>query len=408
VKPQFDSAKKVGDSAKKVGQVTTGALARTAGLFTSTIIGLGKEVFHPFRKTGHKQAAPVPEPGAAPGIEHYLKGDLEEITVSFSCIDYGPEFHQAQTFADVEDALSADMPEGATVRWLNVEGLNPRVVDRICKEMGIHTLSAEDVLNTSQRPKLEVFEDHLLVVVRQILLDGERLKNEQVSMFCFKDMIITFQEEKGDVFDPVRKRLEKPTSRFRSHQADYLLYALIDSIVDHLFPLLEGYGAALEDLEEEIAHHPRPSSQRRLFSMKRDLSLQRRAIWPIREVVDGLYRDESGLIADSLNTFWRNVQDHAMQVIDLLESYRETASGLNDLYQSSVGNKMNEIMKVLTIMASFFIPITFIAGVYGMNFDYIPELGWHYSYFVFWGLCLSVTAGLAFYFWRKGWIGRDA
>lgn len=400
MKPQFDSA-------KKVGQATTDVIARTAGFFTSTIIGLGREVFHPFRKAGHKQAAPVPEPGAAPGIEHYLKGDHEEIPVSFSCIDYGPEFHLVQAFADVEDALSADMPEGATVRWLNVEGLNPLVVDRICKEMGIHTLSAEDVLNTSQRPKLEVFGDHLLVVVRQIMVDSDRLKNEQVSIFCFKDMIITFQEEKGDVFDPIRKRLENPHARFRTHQADYLLYALIDCIVDHLFPLLEGYGAALEDLEEEIAHHPRPSSQRRLFAMKRDLSLQRRAIWPIREVVDGLYRDESGLVPDKLNTFWRDVQDHAMQVIDLLESYRETASGLNDLYQSSVGNKMNEIMKVLTIMASFFIPVTFIAGVYGMNFDYIPELGWHYSYFVFWGICLTVSGGLAFFFWRKGWIGRD-
>lgn len=400
VKPQFDSA-------KKVGQATTDALARTAGFFTSTIIGLGKEVFHPFRNTAPRQAAPVPEPGAAPGIEHYLKGEHEEIPVSFSCTDYGPAFHQVQAFADVEDALSTDMPEGATVRWLNIDGLNPVVVDRICKEMGIHTLSAEDVLNTSQRPKVEVFDDHLLVVARQILVHGERLKNEQVSIFCFKDMIISFQEEKGDVFNPVRRRLENPHSRFRTHQADYLLYALIDSIVDHLFPLLEGYGAALEDLEEEIAHHPRPSSQRRLFSMKRDLSLQRRAIWPIREVVDSLYRDESGLISDSLNTFLRDVQDHAMQVIDLLESYRETASGLNDLYQSSVGNKMNEIMKVLTIMASFFIPVTFIAGVYGMNFDYIPELGWHYSYFVFWGVCLTMTGGLAFYFWRKGWIGPD-
>lgn len=387
--------------------MTTGAIARTAGFFTSTIIGLGKEVFHPFRGSRSKRAAPVPEPGAAPGIEHYLKGDLEEIAVSFSCIDYGPEFHQVQTFADVEDALSSDMPEKATVRWLNVDGLNPMVVDRICKAMGIHTLSAEDVLNTSQRPKLEGFEDHLLVVVRQIMVESDRLKNEQVSIFCFKDTIITFQEEIGDVFNPVRRRLENPHSRFRSNQADYLLYALIDCIVDHLFPLLEGYGAALEDLEEEIAHHPRPSSQRRLFSMKRDLSLQRRAIWPIREVVDGLYRDESGLIADPLKTFLRDVQDHAMQVIDLLESYRETASGLNDLYQSSVGNKMNEIMKVLTIMASFFIPITFVAGVYGMNFEHIPELGWRYSYFVFWGFCLTVSSGLAFYFWRKGWIGPD-
>jgi magnesium transporter len=395
------------DSAKKVGQATTQAFTKTADYLASTLIGLGKEVFHPLPRNRRQHAAPVPEPGAAPGIEHYLKEEHGQIPVVLSCIDYGPDFHRELAFADVEDALAADMPEEATVRWLNVEGLNPSVVDRLCKAMTIHTLSAEDVLNTSQRPKLEVFDDHLLVVLRQIMLNNGRLKNEQVSIFCFKDLLITFQEDEGDVFGPVRKRLELPTSRFRSHQADYLLYALIDSIVDHLFPLLEGYGAALEDLEEEISHPPRPSSQRRLFAMKRDLSLQRRAIWPIREVVDGLCRDESGFISDALNTFLRDVQDHAMQVIDLLETYRETASGLNDLYQSSVGNKMNEIMKVLTIMASFFIPITFIAGVYGMNFEYIPELGWHYSYFVFWSICLSVTAGLAFYFWRKGWIGPD-
>lgn len=395
------------DSARKVGHATTDALAKTAGLVTSALIGIGKEVFHPFRKSARREAAPVPEPGASPGIEPYLKGDHPPVPVTFSCIDYGTGGVETRTFADVEAALAAERAPGTSVRWLNVCGLNPLVVDRICRAMNIHTMAAEDVLNTSQRPKLESFDDHLLVIVRQIRIHEQRLRNEQISFFCFADLLITFQEEPGDVFDPVRRRIEKPGSRFRTHRADYLLYALIDSIVDHLFPLLEGYSAALEDLEEEISHRPRPSSQRRLFAMKRDLALQRRALWPIREVVDGLYRDETGLIADSLRTFLRDVQDHAMQVIDLLESYRETASGLNDLYQSSVGNKMNEIMKVLTIMASFFIPVTFVAGVYGMNFEHIPELGWRYAYFAFWGLCLSMTAGLAFFFWRKGWIGRD-
>jgi magnesium transporter len=392
----------------KVGQATTGALAKTAGFFTSRIIGLGKDVFHPFKKSMNPLSAPVPEPGAAPGIEHYLaKGEHTAIKSRITCTDYGPDLHQVRTFETVDELLStARTPEG-TVRWINIDGLNPADVDRICKQMVVHTLAAEDVLNTSQRPKIEVFDDHLLVVARQIRVHDDRLRNEQVSLFCFRDVLISFQEEEGDVFDYVRKRIEKPGSRFRSNLADYLLYALIDSMVDHLFPLLEGYGAALEDLEEEISQHPRPSSQRRLFSMKRDLSLLRRAVWPIREVVDGLYRDDSGMISETLKTFFRDVQDHAMQVIDLLEGYRETASSLNDLYQSSVGNRMNEIMKVLTIMASFFIPITFLAGVYGMNFDYIPELRWTYSYFVFWSICLTVTAVLGFFFWRKGWIGRD-
>jgi magnesium transporter len=395
------------ESARKVGQATTGAIAKTAGFFTSRIIGLGKDVFHPFKKSINPLSAPVPEPGAAPGIEHYLaRGEKSAIKAHIICTDYGEDYYQVTAFETVEELLASQRTP-RTVRWINIDGLNPADIDRICKRMGVHILAAEDVLNTSQRPKIEVFDDHILVVARQIRVHEDRLRNEQVSLFCFQDVLISFQEEAGDVFDPVRKRIEKPTARFRTHGADYLLYALIDSIVDHLFPLLEGYGAALEDLEEEISQSPRPSSQRRLFSMKRDLSLLRRAIWPIREVVDALYRDDSGQIDDKLKTFMRDVQDHAMQVLDLLEGYRETTSSLNDLYQSSVGNKMNEIMKVLTIMASFFIPITFIAGVYGMNFEYIPELGWPYSYFVFWGFCLTVTAGLAFYFWRKGWIGPD-
>ena len=392
------------DTAKKVGQTATGAIAKTAGFFTSRLVGLGKEVFHPFSKTHDQISRPVPVPGASPGIEYYLRHDLPDTPVTFTCTDYGPEALHSKRHDSVDEVLATERPEGTTVRWINVDGLNPRVIDRICKHFGVHTLGAEDVLNTTQRPKLESFDDHLQVIVRQIRLHGERLRNEQVSIFCFKDTLITFQEEEGDVFDPVRVRLEKPNSRFRSNQTDYLLYALIDSIVDHLFPLLEGYGVALEDLEEEISHNPQPSSQRRLFAMKRDLSLQRRAVWPIRDVVDHLYKEDSKLISEGLRTFLRDVQDHAMQVIDLLEGYRETASSLNDLYQSSVANKMNEIMKVLTIMASFFIPLTFIAGVYGMNFEYIPELGWHYAYPVFWGVCLTLSTGLAIYFWRKGWI----
>jgi len=391
------------ESAKDVANAASGAVFKTAGFLASTIKGIGRGVFRPI--VGTIGPTKAPEPGAAPGIEHYLKHDSDAIRSRITVIDYGEGFNETHSFTTAGDALEHPKAEGHRVRWINVDGLKPTVVDAICKHFGIHPLSAEDVLNTYQRPKLEEFEDHFLVVARQLQLQGNALKNEQISFFVFKDTLVSFQEEIGDVFDPVRKRLETKTGRFHTYHADYLFYALLDSIVDHLFPLLEGYGAALEDLEEEILKDPTPASQGRLFSMKRDLSLQRRALWPIREVVDQLYRYEGGLIHEDLRTFFRDVQDHAMQVIDLLETYRDTASGLSDLYQSSVGNKMNEIMKVLTIMASFFIPITFIAGVYGMNFEHIPELSWKPAYFVFWGICLSVTAGLAVFFWRKGWIG---
>lgn len=391
------------DSAKDVANAATDAITKTASIFTSTIIGLGKSVFHT-TPTAHATLQ-KPAPGTPPGIEHYLNKEDIDIPVRITTVDYGPDFHDTTENPDIDAALNAARKTGQLVRWINIDGLDPKVVDQVCRHFNVHTLSAEDVLNTYQRPKLECFPDHIQVIVRQIQVQGNRLKNEQVTFFLFKDTLISFQQEPGDVFNPVRRRLENPKGRFRSNQADYLFYTLFDCIVDHLFPLLESYGVALEDLEEEISQHASPACQQKLFSMKRDLSLQRRTLWPLREIIDVLYRDESGLINEDLKTFYRDVHDHTMQVIDLLETYRDTASGLSDLYQSSVGNRMNEIMKVLTIMASFFIPITFVAGVYGMNFKHIPELGWHYSYFVFWGVCLSISSFLAYFFWRKGWIG---
>jgi magnesium transporter len=257
------------------------------------------------------------------------------------------------------------------------------------------------------RPKFEAFEDYLQIVVRQVYLDHNELKNEQVSFFLFKDTLLSFQEHAGDVFAPVRKRLANPDARFRSNQADYLCYALLDSIVDHLFPIQESYTNALEDLEDSILQAPTAQCQQSLFSMKHDLSRQRRALWALREVIDGLYRTESPLIEPDLKPFLRDVQDHTIQLIDLISNARDTAASLGDLYQTSVSNKMNEIMKVLTLMSSFFIPMTFLAGVYGMNFKYIPELDWKYSYATFWLICLICSTSLFIFFRRKGWIGKS-
>lgn len=393
-------------SAKDVAQATTGALSNAANAITSSILVVGKSVFKPISRSS--ESPHVAEPGTAPGIEQYIKKEDPTIRIRISVIDYGEFGHETHTFSDIEAALALPKKETPHVRWINIDGLRPSTIDQVGKHFGLHTLSAEDVINTYQRPKVETFESHLFIIARQLQLADDKLKNEQVSFFLFSDTLISFQEVEGDVFDPVRKRLENKTSRFRTYQADYLFYALLDSIVDHIFPILEAYGAALEELEFEILEDPTTSSQQKLFSMKRDLSLQRRVLWPIRELVDHLHRDESAFIHPDLKTFYRDIQDNVMQVIDLLETYRDTASGLSDLYQSSVGNKMNEIMKLLTIMASFFIPITFLAGVYGMNFEHIPELEWKYSYPVFWSLCLSATAGLAVFFWRKGWIGPNS
>ena len=392
-------------SAKEVAQTTSGAIAKTASFITSSILDLGKGVFAPI---GRSQTTTSVEPGAAPGIEQYLNRDDASIEVGITLIDYGESGVKTTCFKDISEALAHPKPDKPHVRWINIDGLRPVTIHAVCQHFGLHTLSAEDVINTYQRPKVEPFDTHLFIIARQLQLADDTLKNEQISFFLFKDTLISFQQVRGDVFDPVRKRLESKTGRFRIYQADYLFYALLDSIVDHLFPILEAYGTALEELEFEILENPTSASQQKLFSMKRDLSLQRRVLWPIREVVESIYREESEHIDPELKTFFRDIQDHTMQVIDLLETYRDTASSLSDLYQSSVGNKMNEIMKVLTIMASFFIPITFFAGVYGMNFEHIPELGWKYAYPAFWAGCLAMSCLLAVFFWRKGWIGPNS
>lgn len=391
---------KARDPVPGVRKVATDRLSKTAGRVAHTVFGLGRDLLHPFRR-GHS----LPPPGTAPGLESFLEAGRESVSVQVTLIDYGPGGHQTHQAESLEAAFSEPRPEGMPIRWIDVLGLDARSIETFCRLTGVHSLSAEDILVLGQRPKLEAFDTHLLVQLRQIRIQEATLRHEQISLFCFDDLLVTFQEEAGDVFDPVRKRIANPASRFRKRKAEYLLYALIDSIVDHIFPLLERYGVALEDLEGEIAGQAPPQAQRRLFSMKRDLALLRRSMWPVREVLDGLYRDETGRISKSLKPYLRDVQDHVMQVIDLLESYRETASSLSDLYQTAVANRMNEVMKVLTLMASFFIPVTFIAGVYGMNFQHMPELDWPYAYPVFWGICLLVALGMGAWFWRRGWFG---
>ena len=338
-------------------------------------------------------------PGSTPGIESIANLDEPPTpgTVRFRCIDYGPEHATLCEPATVDELLGLTPPPGSTVRWINVDGLHPHVVNRLRQEHHFHTLAAEDVLRVGQRPKVEEFDAHLFIVVPMLMLRDDHLVREQVSLFLFPGLILTFQELHGDVWEPVRQRLHKPGSRLRTHDASYLLYALLDATVDHCFPILEVYG-----------QQATPAVQRQIYRVKRELSLVRRAIWPTREVINFLQRPETEEVADSVKTYMRDVYDHTVQVMDIVETHREMAGGLNDLYMSAVSNRMNEIMKVLTIMASFFIPITFLAGVYGMNFEHIPELHWIYGYGVFWGVVLLVVAGMTVFFVRKGWIGGGA
>ncbi len=356
-------------------------------------------------------------PGEVAGIEH--KPDVltppEPSSISISYTDYSVTRVETREISNLEDLLSQPFPDWVTVRWINVNSTHPYIINLFRLHFGFHTLTAEDVMHIPQRPRVEIFEDHYFVVLRMLQLthpgpeqeSGDlALAVEQVSLFLYDKILITFQEKPGDVWQPIRDRLQIASSNIRKNNAGYLLYALLDAIVDHCFPVLEKYGDAIEGLELLALEKPSPQILHRIHSLKRELTLLRRIIWPMREVVDQLYRQESGRIQETTKPYLRDVYEHTIQIVEIIESYREMVSGLSDLYMSAVSNKMNEIMKVLTIMASVFIPLTFIAGVYGMNFEFMPELALPWAYPALWGVFVVLTSGMLLYFRRKGWIGN--
>lgn len=299
------------------------------------------------------------------------------------------------------------------VLWVNVDGLgDAKVIQELGRIFQLHQLSLEDVANSRNRPKVEVYDGFLFVVVRMFhLLPDHQMEIEQLSLFLGADYVITFQEGiPGDCFEPVRARLRKDGSRLRSGGADFLAYHLIDSVIDGYFPLLERLGERLEDLENVVIDHPSRAVVAQIHDIKRELLLIRRAVWPLREAINSLVREELPMITPETRIFLRDCYDHCVQIIDLVESYRELGSGLMDVYLSNVSNRMNEVMKVLTIITTIFVPLTFVAGVYGMNFNpekspwNMPELN------AYWGYPMAMVAMGAiallelYYFWKKGWL----
>ena len=397
-------------------------MGQAIGLAVNTVSKGAALVGSTLRLSGLRKAHPGSRgtrPGDQPGIDHLPEIGVSppEGAVSMVCIDYSVDRIETFEIDDLDTFLATPAPEWVTVRWVNVSGLYPYTVNRFRESYEFHTLAAEDVLHVPQRPKLEKYDDHLFVIVRMLQLvesasseEGNgyaALQTEQVSLFLFNNTLITFQERAGDVWEPIRVRLQTTQSRIRRSRSNYLLYALLDAIVDHCFPVLEKYGDLLEDLEMEALESPSPVLLHRIHAIKRELALLRRIVWPTRELVDQLYREEDGHISDEVRPFLRDVYEHAIQIVEIIESYREMAAGLTDLYISANSNRMNEIMKVLTIMASLFIPLTFIAGVYGMNFEYMPELHVRWAYPLVWVVFVVLTLGMLIYFRRKGWIGKQ-
>lgn len=301
-----------------------------------------------------------------------------------------------------------------SVVWINVDGLgDAKTVRQIGELFGLHDLALEDVVNVFQRAKVEPFDDYVYVVARMPVGDQDH-PTEQLSLFFGTNFVLTFQERVGDCFDPIRTALRNPDSRMRKGcGADYLAYRIIDTLVDSYFPVLEHYGDELDRLDDAITRSLEQEVFNGIHNVKSELVLLRRAAWPLREAVHQLSQETTTpLISDTTRVFWRDCYDHAIQVIDLVESYREICADLRDFYLSSVSNRMNEVMKVLTVIATIFIPLSFIAGLYGMNFDpavspyNMPELDWPWGYPLALSVMGAVAGGMLVFFWRRGWIGR--
>jgi len=345
-------------------------------------------------------------PGASPGS---LVVDPQAPPPVIRLIGYGPDAILEQVAEDLSliDQYLGKYP----VTWVNVDGLGDAAIIRKLGDIfGIHKLALEDIINAHQRAKMEQYGKHLFIVGRMVGM-GDRLETEQLSLFLGKNYVLTFQERVGDSFDPVRERIRKAGGRVRSAGPDYLAYALIDAFIDNYFPVLEKYGERLESIEDDVMTGPGPRVVSQIHEVKRDLLTLRRAIWPLRETVNSLVRESTPFIADDTRLYLRDCYDHTIQIIDLLENYRDIASGLMEVYLSSVSNRLNEIMKVLTMFTAFFIPLSLIAGIYGMNFNTgrsplnMPELNWYLGYPFALGLMATMALGMLAYFRRKGWLG---
>jgi magnesium transporter len=294
------------------------------------------------------------------------------------------------------------------VLWMNLEGVHDvKSVEAIGRMFNLHPLTIEDVVHTRQRPKLEDYEDYLFVVLKMLDYDARSMEvsSEQVGIVLGSDFVLCFQEgAKGDVFDSIRERLQLERTKVRSHGADFLCYSLIDAIVDRYFSILEDIGEKIEILEDQLVVDPGRATLQTIHHMKRELIMLRKSVWPLREVLGGLRREESDLISDMTTVYIRDVYDHTIQVIDTVETYRDMLAGMLDMYISSVSNRMNEVMKLLTIISTIFIPLTFLAGVYGMNFKYMPELDSPYGYPVLWGIMVVIGVLMMLFFKRKRWM----
>jgi magnesium transporter len=342
--------------------------------------------------------------GLPPGTLIHV-GERKVEKTRITVIDYDGDNVFEKEVETVEECFR--FRETSTVTWINVDGVHDsEIVEKLGSYFGLHPLILEDIMTTSQRPKMEDLGDAVYIVLNMVEWGSgdPDLVTEQMSLVFGKNFVLSFQERPGDTFDPVRERIRKGKGRIRKMGPDYLAYTLIDAVVDDYFVVLERMGEQIEEIEDELVADPKKATLNEIHAMKREMIFLRKSAWPLREVISRLERAESPLIQKTTGIFFRDVYDHMIQVIDNVETFREMLSGMLDMYLSSVSNRMNEVMKILTIIGTIFIPLTFIAGVYGMNFKFMPELEWRWGYFLLWGMMLAVGISLLVYFKRKKWL----
>ena len=347
--------------------------------------------------------------GLKPGTVVFV-GDKKVEKTRIRIMDFDTENLEEKEVSSIDDCFPVkDKP---SITWINIDGLHDvDIIEKLGKHFDLHPLIMEDIANTGQRPKFETWDKYLFLVLKMLQVNEDaQIKSEQFSIVVGNNFVLSFQEQVGDVFESVRNRIRKTEPRIRFMNPDYLAYALVDAVVDGYYSVLETIGERIESMEDLLIEDPGVESLETIHELKRELILMRKAVWPLREVIGGLERVEPPLIQNTTRAYLRDLYEHTIQVIDTVETFRDMVSGLLDIYMSSVSNKMNEVMKVLTIIATIFIPLGFLAGVYGMNFDRavssynMPELGFRYGYLMFWALVACLGGGLFFLFKRRNWI----
>ncbi|HTZ38686.1 MAG TPA: magnesium/cobalt transporter CorA [Syntrophales bacterium] len=329
------------------------------------------------------------------------RGEKTRITV----LDYDEAHVEEREVQSIDElAVYCGKP---SVTWIDVVGIHePTVIEQIGRQFGVHPLLMEDIMNTTQRPKIDDLGKYICLILKLITFEEKEmeLRIEQLSVVFSDDFVISFQESESGIFKPLRDRIRGSLGRVRSRGTDYLAYTLLDTVVDHYFAVMENMGEKIDSLENEVVANPRRETLRSVQQLRDEILLVRRSVWPLREVISLLERAESPLIDKTSAIYFRDIYEHTIQVMDTVDTYRDILSGMFDIYLSSISNRLNEVMKVLTIIATLFMPLTFLAGVYGMNFEHMPELKWQYGYFILWGVMGVIALAMLAAFRRRKWI----